>query len=137
MNDFWTSDRVEQLTALHSEGHAYSYIGQIMGISREAVSGKVFRLELGARPIRTFTPRPNRPRTPPKPLVAAPPPEAPPSYNLDLMAVTDRTCRFPYGDGPFAFCGHTPQTGSVYCGFHTSRARQAKHPVTQKLEASI
>lgn len=135
MNDFWTSDRIEQLTTLHSEGHAYSYIGQIMGISREAVSGKVFRLELGARPIRTFTPRPNRPRSPPKLLLAAPPPEAPPSYNLDLVAITDRTCRFPYGENPFSFCGHMPKPSSPYCAFHSAICHQPKHPVTQKLEA--
>lgn len=45
-SDFWTSDRVEQLKALHAKELAYSDMADALGISRSMVSGKLQRLGL-------------------------------------------------------------------------------------------
>lgn len=38
--------------------------------------------------------------------------------NLSLMELEPGDCRYPYGDGPFTFCGHTKTEDSSYCGPH-------------------
>ncbi len=38
--------------------------------------------------------------------------------NLDLMELTETTCRHPYGDGPFTFCGHPVKPEKPYCAAH-------------------
>lgn len=38
--------------------------------------------------------------------------------NISLMELTQDTCRFPYGDSPFTFCGHQIQSGSSFCPAH-------------------
>src|SRR5690606_17274398 len=52
-----TDELVEQLTALWKDGSmSCSMIGQVMGISRNAVIGKVHRLKLPGR-VKSFRPR--------------------------------------------------------------------------------
>jgi GcrA cell cycle regulator len=43
---FWTPERVEQLKRMLSEGHSCSVIGNVMGASRNAIIGKIHRLDL-------------------------------------------------------------------------------------------
>jgi GcrA cell cycle regulator len=38
--------------------------------------------------------------------------------HLRLDQLTSRTCRWPYGDNPFTFCGHLPEPNSSYCIHH-------------------
>lgn len=65
----WTQERIDQLTRLWDEGLSCSLIGEEMGITRNAVIGKVHRLNL--RPRRTtvrasgwkWLHRPNRSKT--------------------------------------------------------------------------
>lgn len=52
-------------------------------------------------------------RTAPRPK-----PEIPVPLMIGLMDLTDTTCRYPIGDGPFVFCGHEKQAGSSYCPGH-------------------
>lgn len=42
--------------------------------------------------------------------------------NLSVLELTDRTCKWPYGDSPFAFCGHPVKEGKPYCGGHCALA---------------
>lgn len=37
-----------------------------------------------------------------------------------LLELEDGDCRFPYGDGPFTFCGNPIKKGSPYCGAHSA-----------------
>ena len=38
--------------------------------------------------------------------------------HLNLLDLTDSTCHWPLGDGPFTFCGCQVQEGSPYCAEH-------------------
>lgn len=38
--------------------------------------------------------------------------------NLSLLDLPHNGCRYPYGDGPFTFCGHPQVASSSYCGPH-------------------
>lgn len=52
---------------------------------------------------------------------------------LDLMQLTERTCKWPIGDPAteeFWFCGHPSQPGKPYCQAHIELAFQA--PVSRK-----
>jgi GcrA cell cycle regulator len=46
----WTSDSIDQLRALWSEGHSTAEIGRRMGVSKNAIVGKAHRLNLPPRP---------------------------------------------------------------------------------------
>jgi GcrA cell cycle regulator len=37
---------------------------------------------------------------------------------LSLTDLAHNGCRYPYGDGPFTFCGNAQREGSSYCGPH-------------------
>jgi hypothetical protein len=42
---------------------------------------------------------------------------------LSMMELKRRHCRWPYGDGPFHFCGHKIEgTVGPYCSFHADAA---------------
>lgn len=48
--------------------------------------------------------------------------------HLSLADLTQVSCRYPYGDGPFTFCGHAKFAGHPYCEGHyalTSKQRAA------------
>jgi GcrA cell cycle regulator len=78
----WTTESIERLRALWSEGHSTAEIGRRMGVTKNAVVGKAHRLQLPARPspIRreAGAPRPvstgRRPTLPPLRVVASLPP---------------------------------------------------------------
>jgi GcrA cell cycle regulator len=79
----WTVERVELLKKLWGDGHSASQIATKlgMGVTRNAVIGKVHRLNLSGRatpprspsprPQRDVTPRPSRPHTPPLPSIGS------------------------------------------------------------------
>jgi hypothetical protein len=75
------------------------------------------------KPSRSSAIRPHRhPATPQ--LVCEPLPAEAPSpvepRHLSLIELTAETCRWPYGDGPFTFCGHPPAADKPYCAAHWS-----------------
>lgn len=45
----------------------------------------------------------------------AEPPKKKEFLGLTLFELTEESCRFPRGDGPFLFCGQPRQQGSAYC----------------------
>ena len=123
----WTDERVELLKKLWAEGLSASQIaGELGGVTRNAVIGKVHRLGLSgrAKTARPSTPRPRKPRAPnrtmrPRERVIgntalkaealpaeelAPRPEALPDVvvpmmkKLNIMQLNERTCKWPVGD---------------------------------------
>lgn len=44
--------------------------------------------------------------------------DAPVSHQLPLVELTERTCKWPYGTGPFFFCGHDTEGHHAYCPYH-------------------
>lgn len=101
-------------------------IADEFGISRNAIVGKMNRLGLrrhapGRHPrsnvcALNHAKRVSRPR----PVLRIVKVEGPiaESRNLELDALETGDCRFPYGDGPFFFCGAPRVEKSSYCAHH-------------------
>ena len=139
----WTESRVADLKRLWAEGESCSRVAAIMGgLTRSAVIGKVHRLNLPKRKTKTvarvretrpssayrkprmfFTPRPK-----PEPKPAPVPTVEPVSLDVKLMDLGPRQCKWPHGDGPFVFCGHSRPFGEPYCPYHAGRAFNIPEP---------
>ncbi len=133
----WTDERVETLKTMWAAGNSCSVIADTLGeISRNGCIGKIHRLGLPVPSAkqRAFMCRPARPRLPkPLPPPAPPQPDAPPSLDLTIEALSDRTCRHPFGtQSPYSFCGNAVQFGSPYCAFHHSINRPLGKPLLRK-----
>lgn len=142
---WWTEDRTETLRKLWSAGESFSGIAAELGdgITRCAVGGKVYRLELTGRNSscnriyhrktpeqieatkREKMDRRNARRRgqPIKPKLTVTNLEALRCVEVEplgktLLELGPNDCRYPYGDGPFTFCGQPQFEGSSYCGCH-------------------
>jgi GcrA cell cycle regulator len=130
----WTDERVLELRRLWGLGWSGSMIAGALGLTRNAVIGKVSRMNLSAeggvprsRAAPKPKPKPKPKLKPPAPLMrpAVPVPDvAPLSLNVDIMALTSTACKWPVNDGnPYRFCGvGKPAEGGPYCAFHASVA---------------
>jgi GcrA cell cycle regulator len=150
----WTDERVETLKKLWAEGHSASQIaGELGGVTRNAVIGKVHRLGLAGRaksPAST-APRPRKPRAASHMLRVSRPStrgntalahayelevDAEPEFidnviplgqRRNLLELTEETCRWPIGDPgtpEFFFCGGQALTSLPYCAYHSRVAYQ-------------
>lgn len=67
----------------------------------------------------------------PKTVAASPLPEAPVTAaiprHVSLMDLKHGECRYPFGDGPFTFCGCGVFGGSSYCAPHMVLCAKPKH----------
>lgn len=110
----WTPEKIKQLKKLWAKGKSTVEIGRELGISKNAVVGKVHRLELDARPS------PIKKATSP----AQKPQKTKLSNNKGYMTLLDlklNSCRWPIGepkDADFHFCGKDTVTGKPYCAEH-------------------
>ena len=151
----WTDDRVELLKKLWMEGLSASQIAAELGsVTRNAVIGKVHRLGLSGRAKSTSSAsRPKRPQrnsvfggrparsahrkngngfqvpaTGEREIVSRPVAiEAPVPLKLELIQLTEQTCKWPIGDPAqedFHFCGHSTKESSPYCAYHSRLAYQ-------------
>ena len=139
----WTEDRVAALEKYVEQGLSCSQIAtELGGVTRNAVCGKMFRIGLKSKNDFGFQPtkRSPRPRVkkqkvsifatrwgaydkdtlPPEhveieDVVAQP-------LHIPLARLNNITCRWPYGDGPFTFCG-CPTTSAPYCESHTIQSK--------------
>ena len=101
----WTETQVAELRKLWSEPHTAAQIGRKLGVSKNAVIGKAYRL--GLPPKRGE--RQKGPR-----LVATSP-----------ALSTPRSCAWPVGDptdADFHFCGSAVVPGRPYCAEHCAIA---------------
>jgi GcrA cell cycle regulator len=145
----WTTDHVERLTALWTQGRTAEQIARLLGegVSRSAVLGKLHRLGLArhsASPGRRLTPaRPARAkRVTPVPRCAidasrptdrsaadgAGPLKTPSAFDRPgrrtILTVGFAECRWPLGDPlrpGFTLCG-CPAVRGAFCGDHAARA---------------
>ena len=100
-NHEWTTERVEDLTNLWATGLSASEIGRKLGITKNAVVGKVRRLNLAMR----------RAPTAPKRI--------PNVVTLDRLK--SNQCSWPEGEPgqpDFRFCGKPASINKPYCEEH-------------------
>lgn len=148
----WTEERVESLKALWDEGLSCSQIARKLGggLTRNAVIGKVHRLDLLTRAVPSRTQRVHVPRRtssrPPRAVVAMrsnePPPEvqgAPgefPANGHCKWTEDDPMLRDRAGQLTFRMCGHkTSGPLDPWCAFHT-RKSVGQTPVRRDREIS-
>ena len=140
----WTDERVELLKRRFEAGLSCRQIADDIGVSRNAVIGKLSRLNLtrekardARRPAPKAAAKGHRPGTVPRlrcqmrlALYAEPQPAADdePIHNghcCSLLELSDARCRWPIstpGADDFRFCGNPPVEGLPYCAGHTRLA---------------
>jgi GcrA cell cycle regulator len=143
----WTDERVELLKSHFEAGLSCRHIAASIGVSRNAVIGKLSRLNLTRgknghqrRSSREEPAKGKRPKPTPKmqyrilqAWYADPDPaiEDEPIHNghtCSLLELTAAKCRWPIstpGAEDFCFCGNTPIEGMPYCAGHTRMAYRA------------
>jgi GcrA cell cycle regulator len=121
----WWGERIELLKALWRKGLSASEIGNELGVTRNAVIGKLHRIE-------GYTPEPHKPaprtaKPPPAPVWKPPPPPKParrvvinaPFLNLTLDELKRGVCHYPHGEHvPYRFCGQPVKDGAPWCALH-------------------
>jgi GcrA cell cycle regulator len=148
VNSIWTDEQAEALTSLLADGQSYAEIAAALNeqfntnYSRNAACGKGFRLGLAA-PQKVKAPPRERKRKPAETTIKPLPrmeeiqlrcAEIEPRH-LTLDQLEPNDCRYPYGDGPFTFCGLLNTDGSSYCPEHfrlsTTYTRPSSDAVSQ------
>jgi len=139
----WTDERLGLLKIHFEAGLSCSQIAAEIGVSRNAVIGKLSRLNLardkaGNQPlVRKSTAKRPRQESIPRPrlqllraLQAQPQPtvDDKPIHNghcCSLFELSDERCRWPIstpGAADFCFCGNPPVEGLPYCAGHSRLA---------------
>jgi GcrA cell cycle regulator len=140
----WTDDRIEALKIHFQAGLSCREIANEIGVSRNAVIGKISRLNLirdkgvmrSPRKEATSGTRPPRgARRLRQILLRSFPHEAEPpiaenapihnGHTCSLFELSKETCRWPIstpGHDDFCFCGNTPLDGMPYCPGHSRLA---------------
>ena len=98
----WTAERIADLTRLWEEGVTTAEIGRRIGVTKNAVIGKVHRIGLVPRVVK----------------------EAPPPRR-NVFDFAGPVCMWPVGhptDDDFHFCGGAPLAGKPYCDHHAAVA---------------
>jgi len=109
----WNEERLADLKRLWAEGLSITQIGLEIGVSRNAVVGKVHRMGLPKRQ---------------SPIVRSDKPVEPRRRKLPPLAVADwdrNKCCWPIGDPrseDFRFCGDKIVDGRPYCDTHCAMA---------------
>jgi GcrA cell cycle regulator len=140
----WTDERLERLKSRFAAGLTCRQIADDIGVTRNAVIGKLNRLNLmrekGAdapRPARKEAARGRRAKSVPRlqyqllqKLYAEPQPAAGDElihdeHRCSLLELSEQKCRWPIstpGEKDFCFCGNPPLKGLPYCTGHSRLA---------------
>lgn len=143
----WTDINAAECKRLALLGWSGRQIATALGLSRNQVIGKVFRMGLtlggghGATERARHQVRRVKATTPPKPTatsirvssngrraypvsigVAPAPSPAHDGPTVSLIDLGPHACRWPYGDGPYTFCGKPKDGEGSYCVEHDRRA---------------
>ena len=144
----WPNERIELLKSLWHDKQSFTFIADVIGISRNACIGKAHRLGLRREArYKLGGPRDPRPRAsvekgrprkykPASPVAMPPKPQTPDesipiSQRKTLLQLENHHCRWPIGGDPkdpasFFYCG-APEcdvAGRIpYCPAHAQRAK--------------
>jgi GcrA cell cycle regulator len=138
----WTTERIELLQIHFAAGLSCREIAGEIGVSRNAVIGKLSRLSLNREKkpeIRRASTKTNRSRSVPRLQYrilrklfaeAAPAEDGEAIYSeqhCSLLELSEERCRWPInspGEEDFCFCGNRPLDGLPYCAGHSRLAYQ-------------
>lgn len=120
----WSEESVTMLRRMWREGFSASCIaGEIPGVTRNAVIGKIRRLGIASEAPERKLAAPRKPRR----VVSRKPPDEPalepfvppPDGGRNIIELRSGECRFPVGerDGAHLFCGARTRFGS-WCEAH-------------------
>ena len=135
----WTTERVELLKSHFEAGHSCRQIAVSIGVSRNAVIGKLSRLGLTRGEFNAEPRLPKKERSSKssprlqyqmlrsvyengEPVLSAP---VVSEHRCSLFELSEQRCRWPIstpGAEDFCFCGNTPLEGAPYCAGHTRLA---------------
>lgn len=143
----WTDEQVEKLRQMWAEGLTANEIAKRLGVTKNAIVGKVHRLCLKARP--SPIKNKNAEETSAETVVVATQKtiqkadgrveivageegvvkktetKSAHAGNVKLTELDSHTCRWPIGDprdDDFCFCGKRVRTGQTYCDEHSAMA---------------
>ena len=117
----WTDDRLEKLRKFWADGLSISQIGEALGVSRNAVAGKVHRMELPKRPSPINKSKVIKPTS----IEVSIDQELPLRLELRQLVWSRSKCCWPSGDpkkNGFKFCSETVVPGKPYCLIHCKEA---------------
>jgi GcrA cell cycle regulator len=139
----WTTERVELLKGHFAAGLSCSQIANEIGVSRNAVIGKLSRLNLTREKkpgLRRSSPKSDRSRSVPRqqyrmlrnlfneaPAVQECEDIILSEQHCSLLELSEERCRWPInspGEEGFCFCGNQPLGGLPYCAGHSRMAYQ-------------
>lgn len=141
MTSPWTPARVAQLTELWDEGLSAARIGALMGLSKNAIAGKVDRLCLPSRPApinsrrqEALTRKESRAHA--TAAVACGGPQPNPNSEPIAQPTPQRACEWIEGEKGVGFalyadaprCPATARPGSSYCAEHHRRCYYKPQP---------
>ena len=140
----WTTERLELLKSRFEAGLSCREIAADIGVTRNAVIGKLSRLNLTRvkssderRPPRKKAAKGQRLKAAPRlqyemlralyaePLPVADDEPIPGEHRCSLLELSEERCRWPIsspGAADFCFCGNRPIEGLPYCAGHTRLA---------------
>lgn len=111
----WSDDDIETVRRMWAKGASAGEIAKAIGHSRNAILGKVHRMDLAARPS------PIKPSTKPRKRRLT-------KAERDAIAQAARwgerqgSCQWPVGDPPQFICEGVPIAGKPYCADHCRKA---------------
>ena len=136
----WTAERIERLKTCFEAGFSCRDIALEIGLSRNAVIGKIFRLKLSRGGDQSYSERNGRPRLRRRGtrerLAMALTADSQSAQKLpvqsdnrcSLLELGEQKCRWPISqpaEVAFWFCGNKPVEGIPYCAGHARIAYRA------------
>jgi hypothetical protein len=121
--EFWTVERTNRLLQMRLEGYPMSTIGAVLGKSRNAIAGKISRLQNAG--VHVNSPGHNKGCKDGK--VSLPPRARLPEFRssvkfgepLPFLKISNDHCKYIVStDGPAMCCGNPNRKGSPYCEGH-------------------
>lgn len=141
MAGIWTEELVSKLRQLFEQNFSGRLIADHLGLTRNQVIGKLARIGLVRVGPTIGMSKPAR--TPSDPTIRLKRPSRAAYYELAqadvvplhaaLLDLSANQCRYPYGDGPFTFCGCQKIEGSSYCEPHHQLTHGNNRPTAEQV----
>lgn len=124
----WSYEEIEELKRLTANGLSANQIkDKIPGKTRSAILGKMFRLRLNSRYVKS---EPNKLSLKTRSYYQTFTCDSIESLTVDidrkdgksLLDLKINECHWPFGEKDFSFCGRKTTDGRQYCGIHLMRS---------------